>query len=63
MKTTSENLEIAKAQYKSDTGSMLELTDARIFDLLAKQKNIQAITSYKIALANLERLTGNMNKK
>jgi outer membrane protein TolC len=62
MKTTSENLEIAKAQYKSGTGSMLELTDARMFDLLAKQKNIQAITSYQIALANLERLTGNMTK-
>jgi outer membrane protein TolC len=63
MNTTSENLEIAKAQYKSGTGSMLELTDARMVDRLAKQKNIQAITSYQIALANLERLTGNMNKK
>jgi len=59
MKTTSENLEIAKAQYKSGTGSMLELTDARINDLNAKQQNIQAMTAYQIGLANLERLLGN----
>lgn len=57
MATTSENLEIAKAQYKAGTGSMLELTDARIDDLSAKQKNIQAITAYQLAMANLERLT------
>lgn len=62
MKTTLENLEIAKGQYKAGTGSLLELTDARISDLLAKQKNIQAITAYQIALANLERLTGDSNE-
>jgi len=62
MKTTVENMEIAKAQYKAGTGSMLELTDARVNDLLAKQKNIQAIAAFQIALANLERLTGNIYK-
>jgi outer membrane protein len=60
--TTTENLEIAKAQYTSGTGSMLELTEARIDDLTARQKNIEAITAYKFALVNLERLTGNNNQ-
>lgn len=60
--STSENLEIAKAQYNAGTGSMLELTDARINDLNAKQKNIRAITAFQIALVNLERLTNNMNQ-
>jgi outer membrane protein TolC len=59
MKTTAENLEIAKAQYQAGTGSMLELTDSRITDLAAKQKNIRAIAAYQVALANIERLTGN----
>ena len=58
MKTTSENLEIAKSQFNVGTGSMLELTDARIKDLSAKQKNIQAMTTLQIAMANLERLIG-----
>lgn len=59
MASTSENLEIAKAQYQAGTGSMLELTDARINDLSARQRNIQAITAYQLAIANLERLTNN----
>lgn len=58
MRTTTENLEIAKAQYKAGTGSMLELTDARITDLLAQKNNIKAMTEYRIAIANLEGLTG-----
>jgi len=61
MATTAENLEIAQAQYKAGTGSMLELADARINDLSAKQKNIQAIAAYQIAMANLERLIRNAN--
>jgi outer membrane protein len=61
MKTTSENLEIAQAQYKAGTGSMLELTDSRITYLRARQKNIQAVIAYQIALVNLDRLTGNLN--
>lgn len=60
MASTSENLEMAKAQYTAGTGSMLELTDARISDLKAKQKNLQAIASYQLAKANLERLTNNV---
>ncbi|NOU19776.1 MAG: TolC family protein [Bacteroidales bacterium] len=62
MKTTSENLEIAKSQFNVGTGSMLELTDARVKDLSAKQKNIQAMTTFQIAMANLERLIGNTNE-
>jgi outer membrane protein TolC len=62
MKTTSENLEITKAQYKAGTGSMIELADARTTDLAAHQKNIQAIATLQIALASLERLIGNTNK-
>jgi outer membrane protein TolC len=65
MKTTSENLEIAKSQFNVGTGSMLELTDARVKDLSAKQKNIHAMASLQIAMANLERIIGNTyeNKK
>jgi OMF family outer membrane factor len=62
MKTTAENLEIARAQYSAGTGSMLELTDARITDLSAHKNNIQAITSFRIAMASLERLTGKTNE-
>jgi len=62
IKSTSENLEIVKAQYNAGTGSMLELTDARINDLNAREKNIRAITAYRIARVILERLTKNMNQ-
>lgn len=58
MNTTRENLEMAKAQYKAGTGSMLELTDARATDLQAHQDHTQAITNYRIVKANLEKLTG-----
>lgn len=60
--STSENLEIAIAQYNAGTGSMLELTDARINDLMAREKNIRAVTAFQIALVNLGRLTENMNQ-
>jgi outer membrane protein len=60
--STSENLEIAKAQYNAGTGSMLELADARINNLNAREKNIRAITAFQIAIVNLERLTNNMNQ-
>jgi len=60
--STSENLEIAKAQYNAGTSSMLELTDARINDLNAREKNIRALTAFQIALANLGRLTENLNQ-
>jgi outer membrane protein TolC len=62
MITTSENLESAKAQYQSGTASMLELTDARITDLIAKQNNIKAIARYRMAMANLERLIVKSNE-
>jgi outer membrane protein TolC len=58
MKTTRENLAVARGQYIAGIGSILELTDARITDLQAQKNNVQAITGYKKALANLERLTG-----
>jgi outer membrane protein len=60
--TTSENLEIAKAQYKEGISSILELTIARTDDLNAKQKNIRAIADFHFALVNLERLTKNINQ-
>ncbi len=57
-RTTIEGLEAAKAQFMAGTGSMLELTDARVTDLMANKNLIQALTKYKISRANLERLTG-----
>jgi outer membrane protein TolC len=62
IKTASENLEIAMAQYKAGTGSMLELTSARTDRLDATQKNIRAYFAYQSALINLERLTENTNQ-
>lgn len=62
IKTTAENLEIAKAQYVAGTGSLLELTDVRIANLAAQQQNIRAKTTYLTAIANLERLTENINE-
>lgn len=59
LKTTRENLAVAQGQYMAGTGSILELTDARLTDLQTKKNNVQAVTGYKIAWANLERLTGN----
>lgn len=60
--TTSENLEIARAQYKAGSGSMLELTTARNDALDASKKNIKAITDFRMALISLERLTENNNQ-
>lgn len=62
IKSSSENLELARAQYKAGTGSLLELTDVRITNLNAMQQNIRAKTAYLIAIADLKRLTGNINK-
>jgi outer membrane protein TolC len=56
--TTAANLETATAEFKTGTGSMLELVDARVAYLRARQNNIVAITEYRIAAAQLERLTG-----
>jgi outer membrane protein len=63
LKTTRENLAVAQGQYIAGTGSILELTDARLTDLQAQKNNVQAVTGYKIALANLERLTGKTFEK
>lgn len=57
LKTTRENLALAQGQYISGTGTILELTDARLTDLQTQKNLVQAVTGYKIALANLERLT------
>jgi outer membrane protein TolC len=62
MQNTFENLASAEAQYRAGTGSMLELTDARVKNLTAKQNHIKAITTYLITIANIERLTGNTIK-
>jgi outer membrane protein len=63
LKTTGENLAVAQGQYIAGTGSILELTDARLTDLQAQKNYVQAVTGYKIALANLERLTGKTFEK
>jgi outer membrane protein TolC len=63
LKTTRENLAVAQGQYIAGTGSILELTDARLTDLQTQKNNVQAVTGYKIALANLERLTGKTFEK
>ncbi|HLO59486.1 MAG TPA: TolC family protein [Bacteroidales bacterium] len=57
--TTTANLETATAEFIAGTGSMLELVDARVAHLQARQKEVGAITEYCMAAARLERLTGN----
>jgi outer membrane protein TolC len=58
MKTTQVNLELAQAEYQAGTGTMLELTVARITHLNALKRYNEGITTFLIAVANLERLTG-----
>jgi outer membrane protein TolC len=63
IKSTSENLRMLEEEYRQGISSMLELTNARTDNYNAKAKQINAITTYEQARAQLERMIGVINIK
>ena len=53
-----ENLELAEGRYSAGVGNIIEVTDAQVSFSSARANRIQAVYSYKIALAQLERALG-----
>lgn len=53
-----ENLELAAGRYASGVGNILEVTDAQVSLTSAQANNIQALYTYKTALAQLEKAVG-----
>ncbi|MCK9282027.1 MAG: TolC family protein [Melioribacteraceae bacterium] len=54
---------IANTRYKEGTGTQLEIKNADLELSTAKVNRIQSIYDYKIAISNLEQLTGNLDDK
>jgi outer membrane protein TolC len=52
-----ENLEIAEGRYAAGAGSIIELTDAQTSLASARASQVQALVTYRTALATLERAT------
>jgi outer membrane protein len=50
-----ENLDIAEGRYAAGVGNIIELTDAQVSLTSAQANNIQALTTYKTAVAQLEK--------
>jgi outer membrane protein TolC len=50
-----ENLAIAEGRYAAGVGNIIELTDAQVSLTSAQANNIQALTTYKTAVAQLEK--------
>lgn len=53
-----ENLELAEGRYSAGVGNIIEVTDAQVSFTSAQADRIQAVYSYKTALAQLERALG-----
>jgi outer membrane protein len=53
-----ENLDLAEGRYSAGVGNIIELTDAQVSLTSARAKNVQALYSYKTALAELEKAIG-----
>jgi outer membrane protein len=53
-----ENLDLAEGRYTAGVGNIIEVTDAQVSFSSARANSIQAIYSYKTALAQLERALG-----
>jgi outer membrane protein len=58
VKQATENLEIADGRYAAGVGNPIEVTDAEVSLTNAKTSYIQALYSYKIAQASLEKAMG-----
>ncbi|MDX9924123.1 MAG: TolC family protein [Ignavibacteriaceae bacterium] len=54
---------IANTRYKEGTGTQLEIKNADLELSTAKANRIQSMYDYKIALSNLEKLTGQLDDK
>jgi outer membrane protein len=52
-----ENLELAEGRYKTGVGNIIELTDAQASLTSAEANHVQALYSYKTAVAALEKAT------
>ncbi len=50
-----ENLALAEGRYAAGVGNIIELTDAQVSLTAAQASNIQALTTYKTALAQVEK--------
>jgi outer membrane protein TolC len=53
-----ENLDLAEGRYTAGVGNIIEVTDAQVSFSSARANSIQAVYSYKTALAQLERALG-----
>ncbi len=53
-----ENYKLAQEQYEVGLGTILELTDARVELTSAENQRVEAITAYKVAVAQLDRARG-----
>jgi outer membrane protein TolC len=53
-----ENLDIAEGRYSTGVGNIIELTDAQVSLTSAQANNVQALYSYKTAVAQLEKAIG-----
>jgi outer membrane protein TolC len=50
-----ENLAIAEGRYAAGVGNIIELTDAQVSLTSAQANNIQALSTFKTAVAQLEK--------
>ena len=50
-----ENLAIAEGRYAAGVGNIIELTDAQVLLTSAQANNIQALATYKTAVAQVEK--------
>lgn len=57
-----ENLEIANGRYKAGVGNPIEVTDAEITYMNAKNSHTQALYDYQVAVASLDRAIGGMQQ-
>jgi TolC family type I secretion outer membrane protein len=55
-----ENLEIANGRYQAGVGNPIEVTDAEITYMNAKNAHTQALYDYQVAVASLDRAIGGM---
>jgi len=52
-----ENLELAEGRYSTGVGNIIELTDAQASRTTAEASHVQALYTYKTALASVEKAT------
>jgi outer membrane protein TolC len=58
VKQAQENRELAQGRYAAGVGNTIEVTDALVAEINAKTAYINALYSYRLAIANLEKAMG-----